>query len=144
LKAYYFPELPLDVLKLSSLDKHPEYLDDVHIASKFADWKHTYNEDIIDSIKSKGQLDPNIGTWSGTAWVVEPGQSRWLALYKLGKKTQRVLVKVEEENEVNFEVLSKYEHTQIKNLEDAKPIFNNTTENSHTGIGYLIRRGWFE
>jgi hypothetical protein len=142
--AYYFPELPLDVLKLSSLDKHPEYLDDAHTSSKFADWKHTYGEDILDSIKEKGQLDPNIGTWSGDAWVVEPGQSRWLALFKLGKKTQKVLVKVEEGNENNFKLLSKYEHTEVESIDAAKAFFKNTTEESHTGIGYLIRRGWFK
>ena len=143
MKAYYFPELPLDAMKLSSLDKHPEYLDDEHISAKFADWTYTYNDDILKSIDDKGQLDPNIGTWNGTHWVVEPGQSRWLALYKLGKKTQKALVKVEPKDEEHFSMLDDYEHIEVDSLDAASPLFNNTTIESHTGLGYLRRRGWF-
>ena len=144
MKAYYFPKLPLHVITLSSLPSHPEYLKDENINVKFNDWKQTYNEDILESISSKGQLDPNIGRWSGIEWVVEPGQSRWLALYKLGKTTQRILVRVEEKDEKYFHLLSKYEHREIKDMEEAAPLFKNTTIESHTGLGYLRRKDWFK
>jgi hypothetical protein len=57
-----------------------------------------------------------------------------------------VLVKVDEDEASEFAFkrdLQKYKHKEIKTFKECLPLFKMTNENSHTGPGYLKRRGWF-
>ena len=162
MRVVYFPELPLEKIQLSGLNRHPEYLSDDSMKVKFNDAKAQYGDDILESIRKYGQLDPSFGTYYETSdkwdaelgkwitvesgkWVIEPGQTRWMALYKLKRPTQRVLVKIREEDEPYFHMISDSEHREIKTIEEAAPLFKDKNNLPGKGYGYLKRKKkeWF-
>ncbi len=148
LRFFYFPKMPLEVVRLSgfSMDD-PRLKDRAWHQAKFDDFAQTYNgRDVIKSMKEEGQLNPGIGTWNdcGKEWVVEPGQTRWQASYVLGWPTMRLLVKSTEEEMEHFHLIEHIEHTEITSREEVEKIFGETTWDSHVGLGYLRRRGWFQ
>ncbi len=125
LKLWYYPKVSLEVATPSNM---PEHLD-----VKFDDWKQIYGMDILPEIKKNGQLDPNFVRWNGRAWVIEPGQSRWLALNELGIHHQKIIVLADEPP---FD----YENWEIKNKKDAEKVFLHSKWNDHHGLGYIRRR----
>ena len=150
MRVVYFPELPLDKIKLSGIGHHPEYLSDNSMRAKFNDVNSNYGGNILESIKKYGQLDPSFGRCTiseteGIHWVVEPGQTRWMALYKLKRPTQKILVKVRDEDEPYFHMISDSEHKEIKTMEEAAPLFTDKNNLPSKGYGYLKRkrRQWF-
>lgn len=140
-RLFYFSELPFDVIMPSGAKR----MESDSLVNKYRDFKQEYGYDAIESLREKGQLDPNIGYWNGRKWVIEPGQTRWFALCELGKKVQRVLIKVlKNEEEQFFKYFKKYSYREICNIEEAIPLFKNTKWEDHRGFGYLRRRGWLE
>ena len=159
-RIVYFPELPLEKIQLSGLNRHPEYLSDHSMKVKFNDANRQYGSDIFESIRKYGQLDPSFGTYNESkdewnaelgkwttvkpgAWVVEPGQTRWMALHKLKRSTQKVLVLIREEDEPFFHMISDSEHREIKTMEEAFPLFTDKNNLPGKGYGYLKRKKWF-
>ena len=159
MRVVYFPELPLEKIQLSGLNRHPEYLSERSMEAKFGDANSNYGDDILESIRKYGQLDPSFGTYKETSdkwskelgkwttvnsgkWVIEPGQTRWMALYKLKRPTQRVLVRVREEDEPFFHMLGDSEHREIKTMEEAFPLFTDKNNLPNKGYYYLKRKKW--
>ena len=130
LRFFYFPKMPLEVVKLSgfSMDD-PRLKDRAWHQAKFNDFAQVYNgRDVIKSMEEEGQLNPGIGYWnpSGEEWVVEPGQTRWQASYVLGWPTMRLLVKATEEEMEHFHLLEHIEHTEITSREEVEKLFGET------------------
>ena len=140
MRVVYFSALPLEKISLSSLDKHPEYLSDYSMQVKFKDVNSNYGGDIVESIRKYGQLDPSFGGYNGRKWMVEPGQTRWMVLYKLKIPTQKILVKVNDEDEQHFHLISDSEHREIKTIEEAAPLFTDKNNLPGKGLGYLKRK----
>ena len=151
MRVVYFPELPLEKIQLSGLNRHPEYLSDRSMEAKFGDANSNYGDDILESIRKHGQLDASFGTYNKTSdkwskelgkWVIEPGQTRWMALYKLKRPTQKVLVLVKDEDEPFFHMLGNSEHREIKTMEEAFPLFTDKNNLPNKGYYYLKRKKW--
>ena len=159
MRVVYFPELPLEKIQLSGIIRHPEYLSERSMEAKFNDANSNYGDDILESIRTHGQLDPSFGTYKETSdqwskelgkwttvnsgkWVIEPGQTRWIALYKLKRLTQKVLVLVKDEDEPFFHMISDSEHREIKTIEEAAPLFTDKNNLPGKGLGYLKRKKW--
>ena len=131
-RYYYFPDIPLDVCTPANAeryDKRALALD---------------RPELIKSIKESGQLDPLLATVRGSCkFVVEPGQGRWYVLNYLYVVSTFLLVRVEPEHEDIFEQqFSGHQREEIKTFEEAEKLFKHTNRESHTGVGYLMRRGW--
>jgi len=154
MRVLYFRALPLEKITLDSLERHPEYLSEHSMQVKFNDANQNYGGDIFESIRKYGQLDPSFGRYKnrsrpdeiGGKWVVEPGQTRWMALYKLKRPTQRILVLVRDEDEQHFHLLSNDEHREIKTLEEAFSLFKDKNNLPNKGYFYLKRKRkeWFK
>ena len=98
--------------------------------------------------QTSDKWDAELGKWitvESGKWVIEPGQTRWMALYKLKRPTQRVLVKIREEDEPYFHMISDSEHREIKTIEEAAPLFKDKNNLPGKGYGYLKRKKkeWF-
>jgi len=67
-------------------------------------WSRRTKQSIIESIKTEGQRYANVCYRQDyrQQWIVEPGQTRWLAMYHLGIKTQKVVVCVRDHEMSEF------------------------------------------
>jgi hypothetical protein len=81
-------------------------------------WSKRTGQSIIESIKAEGQRYANVCYKQSTGrWIVEPGQTRWLAMYYLGLKTQRVVVCVRDHEMKEFqEKFCGYINSEITDL----------------------------
>lgn len=115
------------------------------IPDKYRDFRIWSGYNLIESLKGEGQLNPNIGSYYNNDWVIEPGQTRWFALFELGEKTQRVLIKVlKGEEEKFFEYFKKYSYEEIYNMKEAILLFKSTKREDCRGIEYLNINKWFQ
>lgn len=136
MKLFYFPALPLMAAPIPGLRPSKEGGPDPRLSSILSpppvgfrhkiiqnSWSMANKIDMVDSIKTKGQMVPNvvnsvepatIGTFIGPSWCVEPGQSRWLAMYHLGLATQKAIViaRFPRDSE-KFKEFDDYERTEI-------------------------------
>lgn len=155
-RYYYFPKMPLDVCTPSNAERYlkiPGWLENTIRLRNNPKVPDSY---ILKSMEEEGQLDPLLVKLSGDeripenydkfVWIVEPGQGRWYCLKYLGEKYTFILVKVDEDEASQHAFkkhLEKHEHIEIKSFKEVLPLFKKTNEHSHTGPGYLKRRGWF-
>lgn len=148
-RYYYFSKIPLDVCTPSNAERYlkiPGWLENTIRLRNNPKVPDSY---ILKSMKEEGQLDPLFVKLNPnkTKWVVEPGQGRWYCLTYLGIDHTFILLKLEDDKKSikKFEQdLAQYEHREIKTFEEALPLFKKTNEDSHTGPGYMKRRGWLQ
>ena len=83
-------------------------------------WSRRTGQSIIESIKTDGQRYANVCyKQSNGRWIVEPGQTRWLAMYYLGMPTQKVVVCVKENEVEEFEQkFGSYNNIEITDLSE--------------------------
>jgi len=156
-RYYFFPKIPLHVCtpanaaRYLKMDGWLERTVGLRNDPKYPD---SY---LLPSLEKDGQLDPlfvklneaerkDKKDWDKLKWIVEPGQGRWYCLTYLGKKDTFVLAKVDDDGASKFAFerdLAKYEHREIKTFKESLSLFKATNEHSHTGPGYMKRRGWF-
>jgi len=129
MRFFYFPELPLmtapipglsgpDDPRLNRILEEPP----IGFGHKIRDnnWSRRTGQSIIESIKTDGQRYANVCyKQSNGRWIVEPGQTRWLAMYYLGMPTQKVVVCVKENEVEEFEQkFGSYNNIEITNLSE--------------------------
>ena len=156
-RYYFFPNIPLHVCTPANVDRYLKiegWLEKIVALRNDSKYPDSY---LLKSLKEEGQLDPlfvklneghrnNPGEWDKLKWIVEPGQGRWYCLTYLGIDHTFVLVKVDDDEASKFAFerdLIKYKHKEIKTFKESLSLFKATNENSHTGPGYMKRRGWF-
>jgi len=145
MKFYYFPNVPLEAFRPAGITMDsPELLDSYWLDVKFRDWKRTYKKNILHEISKNGQLDPNVVLWEG-AWRIEPGQTKWIAMYKLNIPTQKIIAIVDDNADSDntqqyFNILEEYEHTQITTKQDLEACFLFSKWEDHHGLGFFRRR----
>ena len=137
-KYYYFPKVPLDLCRPANIDR---FMLDPNWLKQTLDIR---SDTMFMSVQKYGQLDPLIVTFNKREWVVEPGQGRWCALKYLRIEETFFLAKVKPQDVSYFNKLEKYEHIEIKTITEALLLFKHSNEKSHTGIGYLLRKGWLK
>jgi hypothetical protein len=99
---------------------------------KMNSWSKRNGTDFIQSIRESGQLDPSICAFRSTTqkWTVEPGQTRWLALYHIGFPTQKLIVCVEDEYQENFDKhFQKYEKRELTSMSQIEELFTDPIAN---------------
>ena len=81
-------------------------------------WSTKTGQSIIESIKTEGQKYANVCyKQSESQWIVEPGQTRWLAMYYLGLPHQKVVVCVRDHELDEFqEKFGTYINSEITDL----------------------------
>ena len=81
-------------------------------------WSRRTKQSIIESIKTEGQKYANVCyKQSESRWIVEPGQTRWLAMYYLGLPHQKVVVCVRDHELDEFqEKFGAYINSEITDL----------------------------
>ena len=81
-------------------------------------WSRRTGQRIIESIKTDGQRYANVCyKQSNGRWIIEPGQTRWLAMYHLGIRTQRVVACVRDHEMSEFKKkFNGYNNSEITNL----------------------------
>lgn len=85
-------------------------------------WSVKNKKCILESIQNDGQLHANVCylQYPKQQWIVEPGQTRWLALYHLKMQAQKVIVCVQDVELEKFKThFSLYPHISIS-LEETK------------------------
>lgn len=141
LKFYYFPKVPLESFRPAGITMDsPKLLDPKFAVTKFKDWKIQHKKNILQEISKNGQLDPNVVLWDGNSWRIEPGQTRWIAMYKLNISTQKMIAIVEDNSQQYFNILEEYEHTQITTKQDLEACFLFSKWEDHHGLGFFRRR----
>jgi len=141
MKFYYFDKIPISEVRPGSLPiSDPRLKDPNWFKPKFKDWKRQYKKCILKDIKKNGQLNPNVVLWDGRTWRVEPGQSRWMAMYKLNIPIQKIIAIVTEDSEKYFYLISNYVHKEIKNRTDLENCFLDTKWEDHHGLGFFRRQ----
>lgn len=82
-------------------------------------WSRTTKQSIIESIKTDGQRYANVCYRQDyqQQWIVEPGQTRWLAMYYLKMSTQKVVVCVKDDEMQEFKQrFSSFINSEITDL----------------------------
>lgn len=138
---YYFPEMPLYEMIIPGVLLGDPRLDDPHAFDhKLDDWGKRRGYTVYETLKEKGQINPNIGLWENNRWRIEPGQARWLGMHYLGWKTQKVVVAVRKEDRERFEHYKQFDHKKIETKDELASLFVGDTWEGYTGHGYFKRR----
>ena len=127
MRYFYFPELPLMTAPIPGLEgpndpRLSQILEEppIGFGHKIREnsWSTRTGKDIIETIREEGQNYPNIcHKDSNDQWIVEPGQTRWLAIYHLGLPHQKVVVCVRDHELDEFEErFGAYTHSEITEL----------------------------
>ena len=137
-KIFYFKEMPLIEFRPPAVSKDDVRLKNVreHFSHVFKYWKESWGDDIFESIKSKGQINPCIGMFANNIWKVEPGQSRWFAMWDLGIKTFKIVVLVRDIDD--FSYYKKFNSREILKDEELKELF--LDDKPHTGYNIINTR----
>lgn len=141
MRFYYFPSVPVMRIRPADITiDSPKLQDPNWFKAKFDDWAVQYKGNILEEIAKDGQLNPNLALWNGENWRIEPGQARWMALYKLGIPNQKAIVIFSDQEEKHFEQLKEFEHRQITTRAQLEECFLTTKWEDHHGLGFFRRK----
>jgi len=141
MRFFYFSSVPIEAIRLGGMTMDDPRLQDSNwFEAKFKDWTRQYKANILEEIARDGQLNPNLALWNGENWRIEPGQARWMALYKLGIPNQKVIAIFNEDEEKHFELLKQYQHEEITTRAELEKCFLSTKWEDHHGLGFFRRK----
>lgn len=138
-RFYYFDSLPILELRPPAISRDdPRLKSTHHFKHKFETWESVYKKDIFHEIEKNGVIDPLICLYENGRWRIEPGQTRWLALWYMGYETQKVIAMVRDCDD--FTDFLKFNPTEITCDQTLYQLFTDSKDKLHVGYDYITKR----